>query len=42
MTVDGGTGAWAGASGYIALYGFFHTDESAGSFAYRGEVCLAH
>ena len=41
MTVAGGTGAWEGASGYVALYGFFHTDESAGSFDYRGEVCLS-
>ena len=41
MTVTGGTGAWEGATGYVALYGFFHTDESAGSFDYRGEVCLA-
>lgn len=41
MTVAGGTGAWESASGYIALYGFFHTDESAGRFDYRGEVCLS-
>jgi hypothetical protein len=40
MTVTGGTGAWEGASGYIALFGFFHTDDSVGSFDYRGEVCL--
>lgn len=39
MTVVGGTGAWEGASGFIALYGFFHTDDSVGSFDYRGEVC---
>ena len=41
MTVESGTGAWAGATGYVALYGFFHTDEMAGSFDYRGEVCRA-
>ncbi len=41
MTVVGGTDAWEGATGYIALYGFFHTDEMAGSFDYRGEVCSA-
>lgn len=41
MTVDGGTGAWTGATGYIALRGYFHNSELAGRFDYRGEVCLS-
>jgi hypothetical protein len=39
MTVAGGTGRWAGATGFIALRGFFHDSELVGRFDYRGEVC---
>ena len=41
MTVDGGTRTWAGATGFIALHGFFHLSTQMGEFDYRGEVCLA-
>jgi hypothetical protein len=41
MTVDGGTGAWASATGFVALHGFFHLSTQTGEFDYRGEVCLA-
>ena len=37
--VIGGTGAWDGATGYITLSGYFHT-ESTGQWDYQGEVCL--
>jgi hypothetical protein len=40
MTIESGTGAWAGATGFIALSGFFHTADAEGSFEYRGEVCV--
>ncbi len=41
MTVQGGTGVWAGATGHIALSGFFHLSTQTGAFDYRGEVCRA-
>jgi hypothetical protein len=41
MTVEGGTGVWLGATGHIALFGFFHLSTQSGEFDYRGEVCLA-
>lgn len=40
MTVESGTGAWAGATGFIALRGYFHNSTLSGEFDYRGEVCL--
>jgi hypothetical protein len=39
MTVAGGTERWDGATGFIALRGFFHDSTQAGEFDYRGEVC---
>ena len=41
MSVDGGTGTWAGATGFVALYGHFHISTGTADFDYRGEVCLA-
>ena len=40
MTVEGGTGAWSGATGFVALRGYFHNSSLSGEFDYRGEVCL--
>jgi hypothetical protein len=40
MSVDGGTGAWEGATGFVALYGHFHLSTGTAEFDYRGEVCL--
>jgi hypothetical protein len=39
MTVVGGTGRWEGATGFIALRGFFHDSTASGEFDYRGEIC---
>ena len=38
-SVTGGTGAWAGASGHVILWGFFHTSTLTGELDYRGEIC---
>ena len=40
-SVTGGTGAWAGASGHVILWGFFHPDANAGELEYEGEICMA-
>ena len=39
MTITGGTGAWATASGQIHLMGFFSGASGHGEGDYRGEVC---
>jgi hypothetical protein len=39
VIVTGGTGQWEGASGHLALSGYFHTDEGTGVWDYQGEVC---
>lgn len=39
MTVEGGTGAWAGATGFVPLRGYFHNSALSGRFDYRGEIC---
>jgi hypothetical protein len=40
MTITGGTGKWAGATGHLVLVGFFHQDTLTGAWRYQGEVCL--
>ena len=40
LVITGGTGQWEGASGHIALSGYFHTDYFEGRWDYQGEVCL--
>ncbi len=41
MTVTGGTGKWAGASGQIALVGAFSFATGEGAARYSGEICTA-
>jgi hypothetical protein len=38
--VTGGTGIWENASGYIALSGYYHTNEMTGEWDYQGQVCF--
>ena len=38
-SVTGGTGAWAGASGHVILWGFFHNPGNTGELDYEGEIC---
>ena len=40
LVVTGGTGRWEGASGHLALSGYFHGDPFGGQWEYEGEVCL--
>jgi len=40
MTITGGTQQWTGATGHLALVGFFHQDTQTGAWRYQGEVCL--
>ena len=40
MTITGGTGKWTGATGHLALVGFFHRETQTGAWRYQGEVCL--
>jgi hypothetical protein len=40
MTITGGTGKWAGATGHLVLVGFFHQDTLTGAWRYQGEICL--
>lgn len=39
MVIQGGTGAWEGASGHIVLSGYFHLSDYLGEWQYQGEVC---
>jgi len=38
-SITGGTGAWAGASGHVIMWGFFHNPANAGELDYEGEIC---
>jgi len=40
LVVTGGTGKWEGASGHIALSGYFHPESFEGRWDYEGEVCV--
>jgi hypothetical protein len=40
LVATGGTGRWEGASGHLALSGYFHGDPFGGQWDYEGEVCL--
>jgi hypothetical protein len=40
LVVTGGTGRWDGASGHIALSGFFHPESFEGEWDYQGEICV--
>ena len=40
LVVTGGTGRWEGASGHLALSGYFYGDPFGGQWEYEGDVCL--
>jgi hypothetical protein len=40
MTVTGGTGSYAGATGHLALSGYFHSSTGTGDWDYQGVICV--